>query len=177
MIRISLLLLLLVLAGSAAGLTAERTPLWRKLPSLDGLIEPGCVGENQILLFQSRTELEAFFSEAAEKCSGGGYDPRERQRRVQAGLEELDRILPDFDKEALVLIQEFYGGTGMAKASLDATEREGGVLAASISIRIPPPPVTPDTATFRFAFAVSKADIKTVELTVNGSERASLSAR
>jgi hypothetical protein len=81
----------------------------------------------------------------------------------RAYLAHIDRLVPDFSKEALVLFVVPYGPTGSARASLDATQRER-VLDVAIRVKVPPPPLTPNTATFYFAVAVDRAKIEEIEL-------------
>ena len=78
----------------------------------------------------------------------------------------------DFDREALFILGGWYG-TGMAKASLELSSK-GDVVTAAITWRVRPPPVTPDTAIYRFAFRVDKTRIARVRVTVDGKEKAVL---
>jgi len=85
-------------------------------------------------------------------------------------LRDIQEAKVDFDKEALILFGDVYGGTGMAKASLLVSGPEQGVLAVAIKVTVPPPPLTPDTASFRFAIAVLKADVQRVKITGVGGK-------
>jgi hypothetical protein len=53
-------------------------------------------------------------------------------------------------------------GTGMATADLKLTVNQPGVLEASILWKVPPPPLTPDTAVYPGAFAVNKSVVSTI---------------
>ncbi len=119
-------------------------------------IWPCCdAGKHQI--FRSRAELEEALSQMARDFAAQGL-PENPQWKA-AYLEEVDRLIPDFEEEALVLLSDVYGGTGMAKGLLDFSEHEG-VLTVQIRVELPPPPLTPDTAVFYFAFAISKSKIR-----------------
>jgi hypothetical protein len=82
-----------------------------------------------------------------------------------ASLEAADFA---WDREALVVVSEWYG-TGMARGSLVLGQSRPGVVEAAIAWKLPPPPHTPDTAVFRAAFAVRKGAVTTVSVT--GKER------
>lgn len=153
------LALLLARDAHAAG-----KPSHRLVPSLKQYYY-GCItGNDTYVLIASKKELDAFVKKLASQC----------QVDRQAYLALVAKADIDFDREALVLIEKFYGGTGMARASLNVAEPKDGVVVASIVIRVPPPPLTPDVARFPFAFAVAKAGVKRVDVVVGPSTVASL---
>lgn len=125
---------------------------------------PCCEDGKTYAVIHSRQELESYF---AALVQNPGID-----RNLSAGREWIDAYLHtvdqvvDFDNEALVLSSTPYGPTGMARASIDF-EQQDRTLKAMIRIEVPPPPLTPDTALFRFAFAVSRSEIEKVEIFVD----------
>jgi hypothetical protein len=66
-----------------------------------------------------------------------------------------------WEEEALFVLGEYFG-TGMATARLDLTTPAPDIVEATIVWKVPPPPVTPDTAVFRCAFVVNKSVVKRV---------------
>ena len=119
-----------------------------------------CCGEGGLQLISSRAALErALAGQAKEPRAPGSPAPR----WMEAYLAEVDRAIPSFEKETLVFLSVPYGGSGMAKADLGFSERDG-VLTAEVRVSLPPPPLTPDTAVFHFAFAFDKARIREVKL-------------
>lgn len=119
-----------------------------------------CCDEDGVQVLTSRARIEEILAEkAAERPGEEAPDPAWRK----AYLREVDRAVPRFEREALVLLTVPYGGTGMAKGFLDFSENEG-VLTARVRIELPPPPLTPDTAVFRFAFAVDRTRIRELVL-------------
>lgn len=119
-----------------------------------------CCGEGGYQVIGSRATLERVLAGSVmPPLAPGGPGPRGKE----AYLAEVDRAIPSFGKETLVLLAVPYGGTGMAKASLEFRERDG-VLTAKVRVELPPPPLTPDTTVFRFAVAVDKAKIRELEI-------------
>jgi hypothetical protein len=119
-----------------------------------------CCDEDGVQVISSRARLEEVL---AAKTRDPSAPPGPAPRWREAYLADVARAIPSFEKETLVLLTVPYGGTGMAKAFLDFTESEG-VLTARVRIELPPPPLTPDTAVFRFAFAVDTSRIRELEL-------------
>ena len=128
----------------------------------------GCAANPSDHRIASRAELARLLAAWEKDCRGDG----DRKRKADF-LRVIDDARIDFAREALFILGGFYG-TGMARASLDLSA-DGSVLTAAIRWRVPPPPVTPDTATYRFAFTVDKARISQVRITVDGREKAVLS--
>jgi hypothetical protein len=122
---------------------------------------PCCDEGKRHSIFRSRRELERHFDALLRDPALAKNLPQGR-KWVDAYLETVDRAV-DFDIETLVFSSTPYGPTGMASASLDLLERDG-VLTARVRIRVPPPPLTPNTALFRFAFAVPRAAIERVDI-------------
>lgn len=117
-----------------------------------------CCGTGNYQVIHARAQLEeALATLAARPQVTLSPDMR------NAYLGDVDRLVPDFKKEALVLFAVPYGPTGNAKAVLDATERDG-LLKVSIRIEVPPPPLTPNTVTFFFALAVDRSAIRQLEI-------------
>jgi membrane associated rhomboid family serine protease len=151
-------LLALILTLGASGAWAAPPPPYRPLPALD-LKVFACAPDPTHQLFSSRAELAAFLDGLAAHCPA----PQFQQVRT-AFLRSLDRASVRWADEALVIVQDWYG-TGMAKASLRLTSPSPDVVRAAIVWRVPPPPVTPDTVVYRFAFVVKKPKVARVEVT------------
>jgi hypothetical protein len=173
--RLFALILILVCTGCGTRVNQQAADqaqaAYRLVPDLTGYYYACLTGDNTYLLLASEEDLDdlAAKAAAARDCLG---DSRRFRSDVARAV--------DFDREALVLIEQFYGGTGMAKAELSITGPEDGVLRAAILITVPPPPVTPDVARFRFAFAVDKALVRRVDILGGGREggaKASLPVR
>lgn len=119
-----------------------------------------CCDEDGYRVIASRSRLEELLVEDTKApAAPAGSAPRWKGEY----LADVDRAIPGFAKETLVLLTVPYGGSGMAKASLDFRERDG-VLTAEVRIELPPPPLTPDTAVFHFAFAIDKSKIRKLEI-------------
>ena len=160
--RVAALALIVALSVTAA--PAEERAATRRLPALEKYHYACVTGDDTYRLIRTETELRAFTKLLVEQCQVD-------QKVFNAALSAAHI---DFGREALVLIEKFYGGTGMARASLALSPPEAGVLTAAITITVPPPPVTPDVARFPFAFAVSKASVEEIVVTVGGVKKASL---
>lgn len=117
-----------------------------------------CCGNGSHQVLHSRAQLEQVLATMAARPHVT-LTPEVRK----AYLGDVDRLIPDFKKEALVLFAVPYGPTGNAKAFLDATERED-VLEVRIRVEVPPPPLTPNTVTFYFALAVDRSKIRELEI-------------
>lgn len=115
------------------------------------------------MVFRNEAELNAKFKEMQSDCSAADA----MALRV-AFLDSLGRTPIVWERDALVIVQEHYG-TGMAKARLDLTLAEADEIKATIVWTVPPPPVTPDTALYRFAFTVDKSVVRKVR--VSGREQ------
>ena len=140
--------------------------LFGVIPALSAYYYACLTGDNTYLLLASEKDLDDLTAKAAAARNCLGDSQRFRSEVARA---------VDFDREALVLIEQFYGGTGMARAELSVTGPEDGVLRASIVVTVPPPPVTPDVARFRFAFAVDKTLVRRVDIVGGGGAVESLS--
>ena len=117
-----------------------------------------CCGSGGHQVVHSREQLERILATmAARPHAALSLETR------NAYLGDVDRLVPDFQKEALVLFAVPYGPTGNARASLHATEREG-VLGVRIRVEVPPPPRTPNTVTFYFVLAIDRSRIRELEL-------------
>lgn len=106
---------------------------------------------------------EADLAQALEKFSAHCREP-EFQPMKSAFLSSLAAAGLRWDREALVVVGEWYG-TGMARAHLELAQSRPGVVDATIVWKLPPPPHTPDTAVFRGAFAVRKDAVTAVSVT------------
>lgn len=123
------------------------------------LVWPCCDDEGYRVI-RSRDRLEELLASTGTGRPGpGSASPRWKVEY----LAEIDRAIPRLGKEVLVLLGVPYGGTGMAKASLDVRER-GEVITALVRIDLPPPPLTPDTTVFRFALVVDAARVRELRL-------------
>jgi hypothetical protein len=150
----------------ACTLAAAADVATRRQPGIER-IAVGCPANPADYRIASRAELDRLLA-AWEDCRGDG----DRKRKADF-VRAIEAANIDFSREALFILGGFYG-TGMAKASLDLSA-DGPVVTAAIRWRVPPPPVTPDTATYRFAFTVDKAQVSQVRITVDGREKAVLS--
>lgn len=150
----SLFLAAALLAGGIVG--GERPPVaaYRELPALTPFSYACLTGQGTYVLLRSERELEELLALSAARRDCLGEPERLRAAVREAGV--------DFEREALLLIGTFYGGTGMAKARLAVSGPEGGTLTAAIAVTVPPPPLTPDVAHFRFALAFQKAGVQRV---------------
>lgn len=119
-----------------------------------------CCGEGGYEVIRSRARLEELIAggAAADAPPAGGAD-----RWRDAYLAFVDHEIPSFEKETLVLLTVPYGGSGMAKATLEFRQ-SGGVLTAEVRIGLPPPPLTPDTAVFHFAFALDASRFRELQI-------------
>jgi hypothetical protein len=117
-----------------------------------------CCGKGRYQVIHSRAQLEEILATMAAR-------PRVTlsAETREAYVNDVERLVPDFKKEALVFFAVPYGPTGNAKAFLDASVR-GSVLVVKVRVEVPPPPLTPDTTTFYFALAVEKSTIRELEL-------------
>jgi hypothetical protein len=124
-------------------------------------IWPCCPAGQSYTVIHSRGQLEKHFAEELQNPALARNRPASHEW-IDVYLATIDQTI-DFDREVLVLSSNAYGPTGNATASLDF-ERQERTLTATIRIQVPPPPLTPDTAFFTFAFAVSKREIDRVEI-------------
>jgi hypothetical protein len=119
-----------------------------------------CCDEGGYQVVSSRAQLEEVLDrKSRDPRAPAGPAPRWRE----AYLADVARAVPRLGEEALVFLTVPYGGTGMAKATLEFRE-SAGVLTPQVRIELPPPPLTPDTAIFRFAFAVDRSRIRELDL-------------
>jgi hypothetical protein len=153
------ILILAALLATTAALSADSP--WRRQPGIER-IAVGCPPNPVDHRIASPAELDRLLARWTHEC--GGKD---------AFVRAIEKADIDFAREALFILGGFYG-TGMARASL-ALGVEGRVVIAAVTWRVPPPPVTPDTATYRYAFTVDKARVSHVRITVDGREKAVLS--
>lgn len=114
-------------------------------------------------LLSSRSDVDEALKTMSTHCEASHF----RELRA-AFLASVERSGIRWAEESLVVVQDWYG-TGMAKASLDLTPLPPDAVRAAIRWSVPPPPVTPDTATCRFAFTVLKHRVQRVEVTSHGT--------
>jgi hypothetical protein len=118
----------------------------------------GCSPSPAYLAIVSAAELNAQFRQMEQHCS-----PADASTLRIAFLDSLGRTPILWERDALVIVGEYYG-TGMAKARLDLTQIAPDELKATIVWTVPPPPVTPDTVVYRFAFVVDKTVVRRVRI-------------
>lgn len=160
--KLRTLLLALPALLCAAGALAEANGPYRSLPNLDTRIF-GCSPNPGHHVIASEPGLAATLGKLSPHCRDPEF------ATMKAGfLASLTAANVDWEREALVVIAEWYG-TGMARARLELGQSRPGVVDARIAWTVPPPPVTPDTAVFRGAFAVRKGAVTAVSVT--GKER------
>jgi len=144
--------LLLSAPGSSPSPAAE----YRMISGLD-LSLFGCMSNPGYYLFSSEADLDEQIKDAPVRHCGATDMAPLKSKFLQslrpAGLQ--------WREEALVVLQEWYG-TGMAKAHIDLRFAAPGVLEATVVWKVPPPPLTPDTASFSCAFAVKKSAVSKI---------------
>lgn len=154
----SLLLLLLLLPGVSA---PASEPPFRLLPQLD-LRVFGCSPDPGSRVISSQSQLDRVLADKRPpNCSQESF-----QELKGSFLRSLQAASVRWDEESIVILQGWYG-TGMAKGHLSVAvskQQPPGTVDASIAWDVPPPPLTPDTAIFRGAFAVKRSVIKQVRL-------------
>lgn len=164
-VRQAWLALLASLHLCACGLAAEpegQHP-YRMLSGLD-LRVFGCSPNPGYQRFASRAELLEALDGMAAHCREPGYTELR-----QGFLRSLEDASARFDEESLLVLAEYYG-TGMAKARLELGFVEPDVVRAAIVWELPPPPHTPDTVVYRFAFAVDESAVGRVVVTGRRAE-------
>jgi hypothetical protein len=152
-------LLLLLLLPSTSDFALPSDKAYRTIPGLDLRIF-GCLGDPSYRLLSSEAELDKALGQQAKHCADSDLPPLKAHF-----LASLKPSGIRWKEESLVILQESYG-TGMAKAHLELSSSQAGVVDASIVWRVPPPPLTPDVAVFTCAFAVKKAEV--AEIRVRG---------
>ena len=136
---------------------AETPKPYRLLVGLD-LRVFACSPNPRYHLFSSQEELERALRELSAHCRASDFE------ELEAGFSSgLAGTGIQWQKESLVVVGDWYG-TGMAKAHLEFSMAQEGILDASIVWEVPPPPVTPDTAVFRGAFIVDKSSVAKVRI-------------
>jgi hypothetical protein len=154
-------LVLVVLASCGQG----GSPPVRELRELDlGVFS--CAPNRAHRFIPSEDALTKTLAELSSQGTPDVFEPRRG-----AFLRSLERARVNFSEEVLVIAQDSYGGTGMATPSLAFTHSSDGALTATIHWYVPPPPVTPDTASCTLAFAVKRSAVK--RITVTGQESGS----
>lgn len=123
---------------------------------------PCCAADQTYTVIHSTKQLESYFDRIVGRATRSSDFPAGREW-IAGYIKKVEQHV-DFDDQVLVLSSTPYGPTGMAKASIEF-EQQDRLLKAVIRIVVPPPPLTPDTTLFRFAFAVSRAEIDRVEIT------------
>jgi hypothetical protein len=157
-------LLVVKLGSSGFQLDVEEQAPYRRLPGLElGVF--ACGPNPEYRLFSSRAEL----TEALESLAPARVGPPCTELKANF-LRSLEDTPIRWEDESLVVLEEYYG-TGMATAHLELTIPTPGVIRASIVWRVPPPPVTPDTAVFRFAFLVSRSVVDSLIVTGRASRK------
>lgn len=136
---------------------AESSGPYRTLPALD-LQVFRCNPNPGHHVIASEADLAEALGNFSAHCRDPGF-----QAMKSAFLSSLEAADVRWDREALVVVAEWYG-TGMARARLQLGQSRPGVVDATIVWKVPPPPVTPDTAVFRGAFAVRKGAVTAVSV-------------
>lgn len=116
-------------------------------------------------VLSSRNEAVAFLDDLGERCSR----PPDAAKWRDAFLRELDRAGVDFDRESVVLLQKVYG-SGMINARLVFALEPKGTLRADMQSIVPKPPLTPDIAIRKFAFAVDRTKVRKVAIHFDGKK-------
>lgn len=151
-----ILWLLTLLSLLLTACSAESSSKPRMIPNLAGYHYACATGNQTYIMLSSKAELAAFIKQAEQNKHCLGNLAQFQQHIQQANI--------NFEQEALILIQYYYGGTGMAKAALRFSHPSPDTLTAHIDITVPPPPVTPNIAVFKFTFAVPKKGLKQIDI-------------
>jgi hypothetical protein len=150
---------LCILAGGAL---AEAPPGTRLLSALDVSVF-SCAPNPAHRILSSEADVARTLDELRPHCEAEVF--RAREAAFRKGLKAAGVT---WGEETVVVVQDWYG-TGMAKASLRLSLASKDRLDASVVWKVPPPPVTPDTATCRFAFAVRNRTVREVAVTAANS--------
>lgn len=151
------ILLLQALLLPADGFGESSVP-YRSIPTLDLRVFQ-CYPSPGHHVIASESDLAEALGKFSAHCRDPGF-----QAMKSAFLSSLAAAGLRWDREALVVVAEWYG-TGMARAHLELAQSRPGVVDAAIVWKLPPPPHTPDTAVFRGAFAVRKDAVTAVSVT------------
>ena len=162
MTRRLMLLLCLLLSSVSCNSSGGSAHLFRRWPELDIRVF-SCTPDPHQRIINSASELELAFKDLAAHCEAQQF-----QALRSAFLVSVTAAGIDWTEQSLVIVQDWYG-TGMAKASLEL-ESAADLVRASIEWKVPPPPVTPDTAVCRFAFTVMKRRVSKVEVNAHGAQ-------
>lgn len=138
---------------------AEDTPPFRRLPHAAAGVF-ACPGNTPHYIVSTRAQLNETLARLESRCAPSRFQPGRADL-----LRALDESSFRWEEEALVVVQDWYG-TGMATASLELDSPTPDLVRATIRWKVPPPPVTPDATSCRFAFAVRKSVVTRV--TVSG---------
>ena len=151
------------LAGSlVAGAALAEAPAYRRLPDLDVSVF-ACAPNPSHGILSSEADVARALEALRPHCPAEVFREREaafRQSVKAAGI--------NWAEESLVVVQDWYG-TGMAKASLQLSLASKDRLDAAVVWKVPPPPVTPDTAVCRFAFVVRRPVVRQVSVVAANS--------
>jgi len=88
--------------------------------------------------------------------------PAKAQYRMVSGVNDNQF---DKNKETFIVLRGYYG-TSMAKATIDLSLTAPEIITATVTWHVSPPPVTPDTTTCQFVFAVNKTVIDKIKVVV-----------
>lgn len=147
-----------LLAGCAEP-AARGDSAYRRIPKIDlGVFALAANPEPR--LFSSLDEL----GRAVDALAPKGRRERHFDEARASLMRGVEAAGIRWKEEALVVVQDWYG-TGMARGRLELGRAGAGVVTASVVWAVPPPPVTPDTAVFRAAFVVNRAEVKRVVVT------------
>lgn len=137
-----------LLLAATTGLPVEPVA-YRNLTGVDLRIF-SCAPDAEFELVASPKDL-ARFDGSANRCDAA------QVTAFRTGLlRSLEAARFDWNSEALLVVVSHYG-TGMAKGRIELKTSSPGVLVAEVSWIVPPPPVTPDTATVSAVVAIRKA--------------------
>lgn len=148
---------MVVLLMGLASWAGAGSPDVRTLPDIDTSVFT-CAPNPAHRFIASQADLETVLSSLAPHCEATEFEARK-----SAFLRDLARARMDWSDEVLVIAMDWYG-TGMAKPSLAFSGPSDGLLTANIQWRVPPPPLTPDTASCRLAFAVRRSAATRIEV-------------
>jgi hypothetical protein len=120
----------------------------------------------------SAEDVASYLAELHEKCVGRQHPDAWKDEY----LAKLKSEGVDFERESLVFVQKVFG-SGMINARLDFALSADGTLRATVTPIIPDPPLTPDIAIRKFAFAVDRSQVRRVVVLLAEKELATFDFR
>lgn len=130
-----------------------------------------CAPDPTHLVLTSPASVDDALKALAVHC-----EPKHFAGLRKAFLASLAKAPVNWDEQSLIVVQDWYS-TGMAKATLVLETKDPEAVRATIKWKVPPPPVTADTASVRFAFTVQRSRVAAVEVVGRSAEIAVIKIR